>query len=308
MAAMKRIGVATGLDYRQRVCRAMDFIQANLHREPSLPEIAQAASFSAYHFHRIFSAVTGETVGGFMRRLRLERAASQLLTQPQSDITGIALANGFSSSQNFAKAFRAHFGCAPSVYRRRKDGHTKRKGREVYSLRLGQDARQVKRTSPQPERKWRMTTAEVKIMPAWHVAYVRRLGPYGKATCTAAVQELIRWAAPRRLLGKGPVLTIYWDNPEVTAPANCRVDACLVVPAGTPVEPPVALQDVPGGSYLVCQFNLPPTDFTPAWEEAFQYLVRQGYECADLPCYELYYDDCTGPTCRFDICIPLKQK
>ncbi|NLB64872.1 MAG: AraC family transcriptional regulator [Lentisphaerae bacterium] len=302
---MQRVSVATGLDYRQRVCRAMDFIHAHLHRELSLEEIARAASFSAFHFHRIFSAVTGETVFGFVRRLRLERAANQLLGRPQSDITSIALDNGFSSSQNFAKAFRAHFGCSPSAFRRRKDGNKMSKERQADSLRLMQDAGQVERTSPQPERKWTMQKREVKNMPLWHVAYMRRLGPYGKATCEAAFRELMRWAGPRQLLGQGPMLGIYWDNPEVTAPANCRVDACLVVPEGTRVEPPVALQDVPGGPHLVCEFNLPPTDFTAAWTDAFQYLVQQGYECAERPCYELYYDDCSGATCRFDICIPL---
>ncbi len=50
------------------------------------------------------------------------------------------------------------------------------------------------------------------------------------------------------------------------------------------------------------------TDFGKAWEEAFKWLVNSGHECADRPCYEMYLDDCCGPTCRFDICIPLKTK
>ena len=45
-----------------------------------------------------------------------------------------------------------------------------------------------------------------------------------------------------------------------------------------------------------------------AWEEAFRHVLDQGLECADRPCYELYHDDCRGPVCRFDICIPLKAK
>ena len=150
--------------------------------------------------------------------------------------------------------------------------------------------------------------AEVKEMPAWHVAYARKIGPYGKATCEAAFGEVMRWAGPRGLLGRGPVLGVYWDNPDVTAPENCRVDACVVVPAGTKVEAPIALQDVAGGPYAVCEFNVPVTGFQTAWEEAFRWLVDRGLDCADRPCYELYHDDCTGKTCRFDICIPLKKK
>ena len=95
--------------------------------------------------------------------------------------------------------------------------------------------------------------ASIKDMPAWHVAYVRKLGPYGKETCEAAFGELMGWAGPKGLLGKSPMMGVYWDNPEVTAPDQCRVDACLVVPEDLAVEAPVALQDIAGGSYAVCE-------------------------------------------------------
>jgi AraC family transcriptional regulator len=303
---MKSKSAATGLDYRQRVCRAMNFISGHLDREPTLEEIAGAAHFSAFHFHRIFKAATGETVFGFMRRLKVEWAANRLLSSPCEDITTVALECGFSSSQNFAKAFRARFGTSPSDFRRSKRGTKASKRGEDYSLLKVQDAAMVKLDSPQPERNIEMKT-EVKEMPAWHVAYVRKVGPYGKATAEAAFGELMRWAGPRGLIGRTPVMGMYWDNPEVTAPDQCRSDACLVVPEGTKVEAPVALQDIAGGPHAVCEFNLPPTDFSAAWEEAFRWLVDSGLECADRPCYELYHDDCRGPTCRFDICVPLKQ-
>ena len=304
---MKSTSMATGLDYRQRICQAMNFISANLAREPTLEEIAAAANFSPFHFHRIFKAATGEPVFGFLRRLRLEWAANRLLSAPREDVTTVALECGFSSSQNFAKAFRARFGTTPSAFRQSKQGTKASKGGEAISFFVGQDAGQVKSVSPQPERKIRMK-AETKTMPAWHVAYARKMGPYGKATAEAAFGELMRWAGPRGLVGKGPMLGMYWDNPEVTAPGRCRTDACLPVPPGTPVEAPIALQEIAGGPYLVCEFNVPITGFGAAWEEAFRGLVERGLECADRPCYELYHDDCTGRTCRFDICIPLKKK
>ena len=304
---MKTGNTATGLDYRQRICRAMNFISANLDREPTLEEIAQAANFSAFHFHRIFKAVTEETVFGFMRRLRLEWAANRLLGKPQEDVTTVAMECGFSSSQNFAKAFRARFGASPSEFRHSKGGNNASKGGDAISMHVGDDASMVKWFSPQPERNIEMK-AEVKEMPAWHVAYVRKMGAYGKATAEAAFGELMRWAGPRRLIGQGPMMGMYWDNPEVTAPDQCRTDACLVVPAGTKVDAPVALQDIAGGPHAVCEFKVAMTEFGAAWEEAFRWVVHSGRECADRACYEMYHDDCRGPTCRFDICIPLKKK
>ena len=304
---MKSANEATGLDYRQRICRAMNFISANLGRDPALEEIAAAANFSPYHFHRIFTAATGETVFGFLRRLRLEWAANRLLANPRDDVTAVALDCGFSSSQNFAKAFRARFGTTPTAFRRSKRGNKPRNAGEAASFFLGQDAGKVKLVSPQPERKIEMN-AIVKEMPAWHVAYARKIGPYGKAVCEAAFGELMRWAGPRGLIGHGPMLGMYWDNPEVTAPEQCRTDACLPVPPGTKVDAPIALQEIAGGPYLVCEFDVPITGFGAAWEETFRTVVDRGLECADQPCYELYHDDCMGKTCRFDVCVPLKKK
>ena len=305
---MKTSREVTGLDYRQRVCRAMNYISGNLDRDLALEDIARAANFSAFHFHRIFKAATGETVFGFARRLRLEWAANRLLGKPREDITAVALECGFSSSQNFAKAFRAHYGASPSEFRRRKRGNKASKEGESFSLRVGQDAGMVNLDSPQPPERNVKMNATVKEMPAWTVAYVRKMGPYGKEVCEAAFGELMRWAGPRGLTGQGPMLGMYWDNPEVTAPEQCRTDACLPVPPGTKVDAPLALQDIAGGPHLVCAFEIPSTDFSGAWEAAFRHLVEQGLECADRPCYEQYHDDCTGPTCRFDICIPLKKK
>ena len=87
---MKPSREVTGLDYRQRVCRAMNYISGHLDRDLALEDIARAANFSAFHFHRIFKAATGETVFGFVRRLRLEWAANRLLANPRDDVTAVA--------------------------------------------------------------------------------------------------------------------------------------------------------------------------------------------------------------------------
>ncbi len=97
-------------------------------------EIAQSASFSMYHFHRIFKVVVGETVAAFTRRLRLELAANRLVSKQLDDITTIAMDCGFSSSQSFAKAFRQHFGTTPTDYSNSKTGNKSSKNENTLSL------------------------------------------------------------------------------------------------------------------------------------------------------------------------------
>ena len=75
------------------------------------------AHFSAFHFHRLFRAWTGETLGDYLRRRRVETGALRLATQPRSTVLEVALAVGFGSGEAFARAFRQRFGATPSAWR-----------------------------------------------------------------------------------------------------------------------------------------------------------------------------------------------
>jgi methylphosphotriester-DNA--protein-cysteine methyltransferase len=81
-------------EYVGRINRVIDYIEENIDTELSLETLAKVASFSRFHFHRIFSALVGETLNGFVRRLRLERAASMLIAHPKETITAIARSKG----------------------------------------------------------------------------------------------------------------------------------------------------------------------------------------------------------------------
>lgn len=300
----------TATDYKVRVCQAMNYISQNLGRELSLDEIAEAALFSKFHFHRIFKTVVGETVAGFTRRLRIEWAANRLLSSPQDDITKIALDCGFSSSQNFAKAFRQQFAMSPTEFRNSKNGNKLSKPANALSLQTIYDPETAFENHSSLERTNQMK-AEIKELPERNVAYVRKMGAYGQETCGQAFGELMQWAGPRGLIGGGEMLGVYWDNPEVTAPEKCRTDACIGVPPGTETEGAVDLQTISGGLYAVCSFELVAEGFQQAWEDAFAWAVQCGHDCDDKPCYELYHNNAEEHPEKkwiFDICVPLKAK
>ncbi len=297
-------------DYKKRICLAMNFISQNIERDLSLDEIAETTSFSKFHFHRIFKAVVGETVAGFTRRLRLELAANRLISKPLTSITTIAVDCGFSSSQNFAKAFRQHFGMAPSEYRVSKIGNTNSKNENALSLQTTYDS-DCPFMNLLNREKSNSIHAEVKEIPDYTVAYVRKIGPYIKETCQPAFGELLQWAGPRNYVGPGKILAIYWDNPDVTPPEKCRFDACIVVPDGTPPEGQIYLQTIHGGPYAICHFECKPADISQAWDEAFAWLCASGCDCNDTPCYERYYNNAAEHpegNWIFDICIPLKSE
>lgn len=299
----------TAMEYKRRVCIAMNYISNNLSDSLSLEKVAKAAFFSTFHFHRIFKAVVGETVSDFIRRLRLETAANQLISNKYRNITRIAMDCGFSSSQNFSKAFRQHFGMTPSAYKKSKTGNKNSNEENALSLQILYAPDNILNKNLKNERSTCMF-AEVKTMPEFNVAYVRKIGAYGKKTCEQAFHELLKWAGPKGYLTSGKMLGVYWDNPEVTPASKCRTDACVTVPSNTKPEGQIGTQLISGGPYAVCHFEIKADSFEKAWEDAFSYVVEKGYECDDKPCYELYYNDAeTHPEGKwiFDICIPLKN-
>lgn len=95
------------------------WIEARLHDPRITPrEIAGAHAISLRTLHALFEP-TGESLGGFIRRRRLERARDELLTRPDAAITQVAFRWGFRSAAHFSRAFRAEFGVSPSELRER---------------------------------------------------------------------------------------------------------------------------------------------------------------------------------------------
>ena len=85
-------------EYIVRINRVIDYIEKHLDTELTLDTLAGVANFSSFHFHRIFRAIVGETLNAYIRRLRVEKAVSQLVNNPGKTITEIALDCGFSGS------------------------------------------------------------------------------------------------------------------------------------------------------------------------------------------------------------------
>ena len=100
-------------DYKRRMLRVLVHIQQHLDEPLALEDLAVLACFSPYHFHRVFKGMVGETLMEHIRRLRLERAASQLILS-QKPVTDIAFDAGYESHEAFTRSFHALFGRSPS--------------------------------------------------------------------------------------------------------------------------------------------------------------------------------------------------
>ena len=109
-------GETVATDRHRRVAIAIAELRSEPDRILSLDELAEAASYSRYHFVRTFREVTGTSPGMFQTALRFARASDLLLTTPAS-VTEICGEVGYTSLGTFSDRFRELVGVSPTALR-----------------------------------------------------------------------------------------------------------------------------------------------------------------------------------------------
>jgi len=100
-----------------RLYEVMDLMLDSVGDPLALSGLAASASYSSYHFDRIFRELTGFSAVEYQRKRRLRRAAHQLRHEPDVPIVRIAQDCGFPSNAAFAKAFRQQFAMSAKAWR-----------------------------------------------------------------------------------------------------------------------------------------------------------------------------------------------
>ncbi len=311
-------------EYKSRINRVLDYIETHLDQHFSLDELAGIASFSKYHFHRIFLSFMGEPLFQFIQRIRLERAAVLLSSRPDKSVTEIALDCGFGSSAAFARRFREKFNMSASEWRRRyPPGLVHGEEQNSNTDQMFSNRHQARpQDSFYIDSEFTLTRnggtalckgVDVKLLPDTIVAYVRYMGPFkGDARLFERLfRQLGRWAQPRDLLRVPEVkyLIIVHDVPALTPDRKLRVSVCLTVPADTTVSGEIGKMTVPGGKYAVARFELRTDQYPEAWTWLFaRWLPQSGYLPDDRPSFEMYgpVRQSSGGRETVDICLPVK--
>jgi AraC family transcriptional regulator len=305
----------TTTEYIARINRTFDYIETNLAKPFTLQELASVASFSKFHFNRIFYGVVGETPFQFITRVRLERAASLLKTSPKDSITDIAFKCGFSDIAIFSRNFRTQFGMSASQYRRSKDqnsnmSQTHSNARQIW------EAPTTYFCSRTQTIKWKTNmelnkSIEIKELPKMTLAYIRHTGPYqGDGKLFEGLwNRLFTWAGPRNLIG-GPdfkSLIIYHDDPNVTVEDKLRMSVCITVPPETKVDGEVGKMELEKARCVVARFEVDETQFGQAWQWLYgTWFPASGYQPDDKPCFEMYPEEPKDGRFIVDICVPVK--
>jgi AraC family transcriptional regulator len=298
--------------YADRMHRVIEYIDRHLDQSLNLSTLAEVAHFSPFHFHRLFSAWTGETLGEYLRRRRIEIAATRLAAQPRVAVLQAALGVGFGSAEAFSRAFRARFSTSPTAWRRQQSqlrpamsnpGQANRKpgqAREVFSRKNDAEHHSIAEASMNVE------VIERKPTP---IAYLRRVGPYGEPVGVFWQKAVYPWMVAHGLLGR-PRYGISHDDPSVVDPEQCRYDAGCEVPSSSGSLGNAQKTTIPGGKYAQLSFKGTTGEIEAAWTSMLRdWLPSSGLQLDARPMFEYYpesssYNPATGVfDCR--LCVPV---
>lgn len=110
-------GAAAPDRHARLVGRALAHVETHLDGRLDADVLADRAALSRHHFHRVFQAHVGCSVGAYVTWRRLQRACA-LLASGREPVLEIALQVGYESAQALAKAMRRELGTTPGAVRR----------------------------------------------------------------------------------------------------------------------------------------------------------------------------------------------
>jgi len=280
--------------YTRRFHSVLAYIDAHLEGDLSVNTLSQVANFSAFHFHRQFSAFIGVPVSRYVQLMRLRRAAHRLAAQPQHSILDAASDAGFESPEAFSRAFRRDFGMTPSAFRKQPNWQT---WNAVFAI-------------PHFSRSVIMQTRIIDF-PTVRVAALEHRGAPGEVQ--QSVQTFIAW---RLHSGQSPVASsrtfgIPFNNPDTTPAEDFRFAIC------GEIEEPVAPNTfgveelvIPGGRCVVVRHVGSPDHIGETIYPIYRdWLPTSGEELRDHPLFFHYlsvYPETPQEQWQTDVYVPLQ--
>ncbi len=288
-----RTRTAPAQAYAKRFDAVLAYIDANLEGDLSVQALSRVANFSAFHFHRQFSAYVGVPVARYVQLMRLRRAAHRLVSQAGCSVLQAALEAGFESPEAFSRAFRRAFGVAPGRFRREPNWR-------VWSAVF---------VVPHFSRSMVMKVRIVEFPPTRVAALSHRGAP---GLVNASVQRFIAW---RQQSGQSPVQSsrtfgIPHGNPDTTPPDEFRFDICgEIAESVAPNDFGVHEFVIPGGRCAVVRHVGSPDHIGETIYPIYRgWLPESGEELRDQPLFFHYlsvYPETPLEQWQTEIYIPL---
>jgi len=258
-------------DYVQRINKVVAYINNHLDETLDLKTLANEAALSDFHFHRIFKALKGEAIGGYITRLRLE-ATARLLRYTALTIEEIAFNIGYETPASLSKAFKKQYGISPTEYRTNKDTYIMKK--EIINPDLA------------------LKTPKIVTLEPKNLIYVALTGAYGSLDYGKAYEQLWAVIKAQKLFTKGiESICISYDDPKITEGSLQRSDVCLAIHKPATPQDEVSCKTLAGGKYAVFFYQGSYENLSQVYDTAVRWVIDHEYTLREEPFFEKYLND-----------------
>lgn len=111
-------GQKPGISQQDMIEKLLEYICENCDKCTDLSRLSQEFGFNEKYLNRIFKRITGQTIGKYVVKMRVE-AAKRLLDVTNMQIADIAAEVGFFDCAHFCRTFKELEGITPMGLRRR---------------------------------------------------------------------------------------------------------------------------------------------------------------------------------------------
>lgn len=253
--------------YETRLRRVSNHIHEHLDEELDMDGLAEIACLSPYHWHRIYRAIYGETAAATVKRLRLHRAAGDIVGT-NLGISDIAKRSGYPNVQSFNRIFKAVYGMPPARYRK-EGSHT------LF------ESKQRKASM--------MFDVSIRTLKPTEVVGVSHQGSY--MSIGKAFEQLFGTLYARGQGHPGQrMIGVYLDDPDVVAVDKLRSYACVEMDAA--VQSPLERRTLEGGDYAVLRHKGPYAEMHKAYTWLYaEWLPLSGRKLRDTVMFEEYLNN-----------------
>ena len=274
-------------DHTFRINEILSVIHRDISADLQAESLAELAAYSEQYFHRLFKQVVGQSVHQYIRKVRLEAAANQLIFSPQLTVLNVAHNCGFYSLSSFSRAFKATYGVPPARWRLSTHYQKQRHYLANPEIKAAYD-----RLEDVP-----LPTPNIVNLPPHEVAYIRHTG-YGRSI-RYTWQMLSAWAESE---GRAMDIQIglHHSNPALVPLQHCHYVACIGINKPVLRRGRINSVTIPGGHYaafkVAGKFGELLPRISKIWEE---WLPQSGYVARTTPAFASYQknqflaeDDC----------------
>ena len=197
----------------ERYQKLLEFLDKQFKSSISSKDIEEVSFYSYRNINRIFYALQQETIGHYLKRIKLEKAA-EYLKYSLDEVSDIAISVGYADLPTFSKAFKNHFGCSPTHYR----------NSEI----LKEEILEETIKDSQGFNKLEFTIEE---LPAFKILYLQYKGNYDNIKAIEQTWEkLVRYALKKKLFKDETIIVgEVLDDDEISESLKCRYNAGIII-------------------------------------------------------------------------------